>query len=81
MLALAAPTSVVALGRVDSLDIADAAAVDCRARRSHRPDVVVNAAAYTAVDAAETDEAAAYRVNATGPATLAAAAGQAAAGG
>jgi dTDP-4-dehydrorhamnose reductase len=37
------------------------------------PDVVVNAAAYTAVDAAETDEAAAYAANATGPALLAAA--------
>ncbi|GGF51569.1 dTDP-4-dehydrorhamnose reductase [Marmoricola endophyticus] len=37
-------------------------------------DVVVNAAAYTAVDAAETDRAAAWAVNATGPALLAAAA-------
>lgn len=62
---------VVALGRAD-LDIADATAVDA-VLDAHRPDVVVNAAAYTAVDAAETDEAAAYRVNATGPATLAAA--------
>ncbi|MGI8536444.1 MAG: dTDP-4-dehydrorhamnose reductase [Mycobacteriales bacterium] len=33
--------------------------------------VVVNAAGYTAVDAAETDEQAAYCVNATGPALLA----------
>ena len=62
---------VVALGRAD-LDIADAAAVDA-ALDVHRPDVVVNAGAYTAVDAAEADEPAAYRVNATGPATLAAA--------
>jgi len=38
------------------------------------PDVVINTAAYTAVDAAETDEDAAYRVNAAGPALLATAA-------
>lgn len=37
-----------------------------------RPDVVVNAAAYTAVDRAETDEAAAFRVNSDGPRYLAA---------
>lgn len=37
-----------------------------------RPDAVVNAAAYTAVDAAETDAAAAYAANRDGPAVLAA---------
>jgi dTDP-4-dehydrorhamnose reductase len=54
------------------LDIADAAAV-ARMIGRVQPDVVVNAAAYTAVDAAESDEDAAYRVNASGPAVLAAA--------
>lgn len=38
---------------------------------SVRPDVVINAAAYTAVDAAETDEAQANRVNGDGPGALA----------
>ncbi len=40
-----------------------------------RPDVVVNAAAHTAVDAAESDEAAAHAVNAQAPGVLAEAAG------
>lgn len=51
------------------LDIADSTAV---AQAVADVDVVVNAAAYTAVDAAESDEDSAYRVNATGPAVLAA---------
>jgi dTDP-4-dehydrorhamnose reductase len=37
-----------------------------------RPDVVVNAAAYTAVDKAESDRAAAHRINAEAPGVLAA---------
>ncbi|CRK51418.1 dTDP-4-dehydrorhamnose reductase [Rhodococcus sp. RD6.2] len=50
------------------LDITDADAV----RDAVRPgDVVLNCAAYTAVDAAETDEEAAAAVNATGPRILA----------
>ena len=57
---------------VDSLDITDSAAVNAEIE-SFAPDVVVNAAAYTAVDAAETAEDLAYRVNAVGPANLAAA--------
>ncbi|MCA1248490.1 dTDP-4-dehydrorhamnose reductase [Massilia sp. MS-15] len=39
--------------------------------RSHRPNVIVNAAAYTAVDRAERDEAVAYAVNALAPGVLA----------
>jgi dTDP-4-dehydrorhamnose reductase len=54
------------------LDIADAAAV-AQLVGEFAPDVVVNAAAYTAVDAAESDENTAYRVNAIGPAALASA--------
>jgi dTDP-4-dehydrorhamnose reductase len=60
---------VVALTRTE-LDITSSAAVT-EAVRAARPDVVINAAAYTAVDAAETDEDAAYAVNATGPHLLA----------
>ena len=60
---------VHAVGHTE-LDIADAAAVS-KAIADFAPDVVVNAAAYTAVDAAETDEDTAHRVNASGPAVLA----------
>jgi dTDP-4-dehydrorhamnose reductase len=45
-------------------DITDAAAAE---RNIRNGDVVVNCAAYTNVDGAESDEAAAYAVNATGP--------------
>ena len=55
------------------LDITDADAV-ARTVAAVVPSVIVNAAAYTAVDAAETDEATAYAANATAPAALAAAA-------
>jgi len=66
---LSAGAPVLACGR-DELDITDAAAVATMLDRA-RPDIVVNCAAYTAVDAAEGDEAAATAVNATGPANLA----------
>jgi dTDP-4-dehydrorhamnose reductase len=57
----------------DSADITDAGAV---ARQVERvaPDVVVNAAAYTAVDAAEDDAERAFAVNADGAANIAKAA-------
>jgi len=53
------------------LDITDRASIG-DAVAGFRPDVIVNAAAYTAVDTAETEEDRAYAVNATGPALLAA---------
>lgn len=65
---------------IDELDITDPFAVKdtvaewCRVVRSDSPQhkvVVINAAAYTAVDAAEDDEETAYAVNATAPALLA----------
>ncbi|MFM1990471.1 MAG: hypothetical protein RJA99_3428 [Pseudomonadota bacterium] len=62
---------VVALGR-DALDAADPAAL-AAAVDAARPTVVFNAAAYTAVDRAETEVDAAYAVNARAPGVLAAA--------
>jgi len=55
---------VVGLGR-DALDVTDADAVE-RAVREWAPEVVVQCAAYTRVDDAETDEATAFAVNAEG---------------
>ncbi len=60
---------VLAVGHAE-LDITASHAM-ARVVSEFTPDVVVNAAAYTAVDAAETDEEAAYRINASGPAILA----------
>jgi len=52
------------------LDIADDQVV-AACLRQHRPGVIVNAAAYTAVDRAESEPDLAARVNAQGPANLA----------
>jgi dTDP-4-dehydrorhamnose reductase len=52
------------------LDIAEPGAV-ARCLEQEQPALVINAAAYTAVDAAETDATAAWRANAEGPALLA----------
>ena len=59
---------LVALGR-DDCDLADAAALRARVRAA-APDVIVNAAAYTAVDRAEAEPAAAFAVNADAPRIL-----------
>jgi dTDP-4-dehydrorhamnose reductase len=75
-LAASLPASVqlVALGR-DQLDLADAAA--CRAAvLTHRPDWVLNAGAYTAVDRAESEPELAWAVNAAAPGALAGALGE-----
>jgi dTDP-4-dehydrorhamnose reductase len=62
---------VTALARTE-LDITSARAVDVETAR-YRPDVVINAAAYTSVDEAERKPSLAFAVNETGPANLAAA--------
>jgi dTDP-4-dehydrorhamnose reductase len=63
------------LARAD-LDVTDPAAV-AKAVSAVRPDVVVNCAAWTAVDAAEDHEAAALAINGQGAANLAAACAEA----
>lgn len=71
---LAARDDVETAGlRRTDLDVADESAVR-DAFADIKPDVVINAAAYTAVDAAETDEAAATLGNEVGPRNLAMAA-------
>ena len=62
---------LVARSRAET-DIADAAAVE-EAFRAATPDIVVNAAAYTKVDKAESERDEAFRVNQAGAAVLASA--------
>lgn len=68
----AAGHQVASLTR-DGLDVCDAASVSGMVERL-RPHVIANCSSYNAVDAAETDRAAAFAVNADGPAHLARAA-------
>lgn len=65
---------VIALGR-PQLDLTDRASVRSAVARV-RPDLVINAAGYTAVDQAESDEAAAFSLNAVGAGYLAQAAAE-----
>ena len=64
-------TAITAVDRAE-IDIADRAAVFA-AMAQQGPDIVINAAAYTAVDRAESEPEAAWAANCTGPANLAAA--------
>jgi dTDP-4-dehydrorhamnose reductase len=61
---------IVCRGRGEGADIADAAAVEATLAEL-APSAVVNTAAYTAVDKAETDSTAAFAVNTEGPRHLA----------
>ena len=69
VVALRAVGEVVPMARA-ALDVANAQAVDS-AIRSIRPAIVVNAAAYTAVDRAESERDEAFAINADGPGHLA----------
>ena len=64
---------VVTAVDIEELDIASAKAVDT-AVESINPEVIINCAAFTQVDACETQVETAWQVNADGPANLAAAA-------
>lgn len=61
--------NVTALDRA-AADLTDPAAC-AAAIRAHRPDVVINAAAYTAVDRAEEEEPLAHTINGEAPAAMA----------
>ena len=65
----------VSLHSIDSLDITSSGEVD-QVLGQVRPDVIINAAAYTAVDQAESDEIKAEEVNGEGPGILARAAAE-----
>jgi dTDP-4-dehydrorhamnose reductase len=67
-----ATAEIDAVGHAE-LDIGDADAVSARVEAA-RPDVILNCAAYTAVDKAESEPQVAHRVNAEGPGNLARAA-------
>ena len=62
--------AVVTLGRAD-VDLSDAAAL-VQAVQRVQPSLIVNAAAHTAVDRAETESEAAFAINAVAPGVLAA---------
>jgi len=73
MARLLAPLAAVTALTFHDLDITDRAALR-QAMEASRPEVVVNCAAYTAVNRAETEQDAAYRVNVLGARNVAQAA-------
>jgi dTDP-4-dehydrorhamnose reductase len=77
LMGLARRRGVAAAGLTRSeADITDTAAVEAAIRR-HAPAIIINAAAYTAVDRAESEPDAAHAGNVAGPAVLAAASARA----
>ncbi len=60
---------LIVLGR-DKLDLANPAQIRQQVR-AHRPDLIINAAAHTAVDQAESEPDLAFAINAIGPGVLA----------
>jgi dTDP-4-dehydrorhamnose reductase len=64
--------TLVAIGR-PALDLADGAAIEA-AMAGAKPDIIINAAAYTAVDQAESEADIAFAVNRDGAANVARAA-------
>lgn len=67
-----ADQALTTLGRAQA-DLASSGAAK-RAIEQHEPDIIINAAAYTAVDKAEQEQALAHALNAAAPAEMAAAA-------
>lgn len=67
--------SLAALGAITAVDVANLDLTDSEALRrflrEHRPDVLVNPAAFTAVDKAETEEPLALAVNGVAPGVIA----------
>lgn len=66
---LASLGDIIAPDRAE-LDLAQPPTIE-RALRAHQPDIIVNAAAYTAVDRAEAERDLAFTVNATAPEVIA----------
>jgi dTDP-4-dehydrorhamnose reductase len=69
VMAFKGPHDRVAAVPAEALDLGDAEALEAAIRRV-RPDLIINPAAYTAVDKAESDQDTAFLVNAAAPAVI-----------